>query len=299
MYPVKFHDEPKSVLGEAPVWNALSETLYWVDCDRKRMFHLSPDNGEIGSIEMPHHPGSYAFCGSGQIIMAYRNQLALVDLTTGRAAPIATEINFSIERFNDGACDRAGRFWVGTMDRSMKDPVGALYRVDPDLSIRKMASDVVVSNGIAFSPDDTVMYHTDSRSALIYAYDFDFAAGEIGERRIFADFRGRSGRPDGCTTDADGNLWIAENNAGQVVCLAPDGREVRTVSLPTARPTSLCFGGRNFKTLFVTSMQHMLTPDQLAEQPSAGCLFELDVGATGLPEPLFGGDAAGAVSKQR
>ena len=280
----------RCVLGEAPVWDPVSATLTWVDCDQKKMFRLDPETDQIRTFELPHSPGSYAFCRNGELILAYRNKLALVELESGSHRVIDTPmIDFATARFNDGACDRAGRFWVGTMDKRMSEPVGALYRVDRDLSVRQMAEGVVVSNGIAFSPDDKTMYHTDSRSAIIYAYDFDIDSGSISNRRIFADFRGGEARPDGCTTDSDGNLWIAMNSAWRVAVLNPRGEEVRSVPLPTSRPTSVCLGGRALDTLYVTSMRHFLSEEDLAAQPEAGSLFAFPVDVRGLPEPYFGG----------
>lgn len=280
----------KCVLGEAPVWDPVSARLSWVDCDRKQMFRLDPESGDISTFDLPGYPGSYAFCPDNKLLIAYRTSLALVDLESGDHRVIETPmIDFSKARFNDGACDRAGRFWLGTMHKAMSEPVGALYRVDPDLSIRQMAESVTVSNGIAFSPDNKVMYHTDSRSAVIYAYDFDLESGAISNRRVFADFGGRHERPDGCTIDRDGCLWTAMLGGGRVVVLDPTGREVRSVPLPTTRPTSLCFGGPSLDTLYVTSMQHSLSEEQLAAQPDAGCVFAFPGIGRGLPEPYFAG----------
>lgn len=278
----------QSVLGEAPVWDPVSARLHWVDCDRKTMHRLDPETGDICAFTLPGSPGSYAFCRDGRILLAYRNRLCLVELESGTHADIETPtVDFATVRFNDGACDRAGRFWLGTMHKSMSEPAGALYRVDPNLSVHRMAEGVTVSNGIAFSPDDRTLYHTDSRAAVIYAYDFDLYAGTISNRRVFADFDGRRERPDGCTVDAGGVLWTAMLGGGRVAAIDPGGREVRSVPLPTARPTSVCFGGAALDTLYVTTMTLGLSADELAAQPDAGCVFAAAGLARGLPEPYF------------
>jgi len=280
---------PKCVLGEAPVWDAVSARLSWVDCDRKQMFRLDPESGDVTAIDLPGHPGSYAFRSDGTVLIAYRTSLALVDLASGSHQAIETPgIDFAKARFNDGACDRAGRFWLGTMHKAMSEPVGALYRVDPDLSVRQMAEGFVVSNGIAFSPDDRVMYQTDSRPAVIYAYEFDLASGAISGRRVFAGFDASKERPDGCTIDKDGCLWVAMLGGGRVAVLDPDGKEMRSISLPTRRPTSLCFGGPSLDTLFVTSMTLALSEEELAAQPDAGRIFAFEGIGRGLAEPNFG-----------
>lgn len=292
---------PRAELGEGPVWNHVTGTLTWVDAAGKMLHRLAAGDGAVESFALPHYPGSFAHCHDGHILMAYRNGLAIVDLEAGTSVDLpCAGVDFALERFNDGACDRAGRFWIGTMDPRMTEPAGALYRVDPDLSIRKMASGVRVSNGLAFSPDDTVMYHTDSRTALIYAYDFDLATGEIANRRVHADFRETGGgRPDGITADADGNLWMAMNGGARVLCIAPDGTHAAEIGLPTDRPTSLCFGGERLDRLFVTSMQYGLSDDQRLSQPEAGCLLELAPGATGLQEPFFAGTASAMLKEAR
>lgn len=280
---------PQCMLGEAPVWDPFSARLSWVDCDRKQMFRLDPETGEVRSYQLAGSPGSYAFCGDGKILMAYRNRLAIIDLESGEEHAVDTPmIDFADARFNDGACDRAGRFWVGTMHKGMSEPVGALYRVDPDFSVRQMAEGLIVSNGIAFSPDDKVMYHTDTRRSAIYAYDFDLAGGEISSRRIFADFSTENGRPDGCTIDADGRVWAAMLGAGRIAVLDSAGTEVRSLAVPTSRPTSVCFGGRSLDTLYVTSMRYGLSEEELAAQPDAGSLFAYAGLGRGLPEPRFG-----------
>jgi len=287
---------PRAELGEGPVWNPAAQTLSWVDAAEKKLHHRSIESESLETLHLPHYPGSYAWCADGTLLMAYRNGLARVDPAAATTEPLpCSGVNFTVERFNDGACDRAGRFWVGTMDPRMSEPVGALYRVDPDLTIRRMAEGVKVSNGIAFSPDDKVLYHTDSRSAVIWAWEFDLATGEISNRRLFAEFTDeRGGRPDGITTDEAGNVWMAMNGGGKVLCLSPKGKVVRSIALPTTRPTSLCFGGPKLDRLYVTSMQFSLSDEERGQQPHAGCVFELEPGVSGLAEPFFAAEWARA-----
>ncbi|GAA4339030.1 SMP-30/gluconolactonase/LRE family protein [Pigmentiphaga soli] len=288
---LQHYSEPVAVLGEGPVWDAQGGHIWWVDCDQKKLFHRDPGPGaEAGILPLPHYPSAYAFRRGGGMLMAYRNGLAMLDPATGKSDPFeATGLDFSRERFNDGICDRAGRFWIGTMDPRMKERNGSLYRIDPDLAVTRMASGLVVSNGISFSPDDRTMYHHDSRSKVVFAYDFDIDKGDIRNQRVFIDFTGRPGNPDGGTTDAEGNLWIAEIGAGRVVQFDPRGRQIRAIELPVTRPSSVMFGGKDLSTLFITSMRHGLKPEELAQQPLAGCLFHTRVDVPGMEEPQFAG----------
>jgi sugar lactone lactonase YvrE len=287
---LKSFREPRAVLGEGPLWDAALARLHWLDADQKKLFRLDPVTEATETIDLPSSPGSYSFRTGAGMIMAYRNKLALLDDDAANPKPIETAgIDFAVERFNDGVCDRAGRFWVGTMDRKLREPVGSLYRIDPDLSLHKMVGGVICSNGMAFSPDDRTFYHTDTGATRIDAYDFDLANGMISNRRVHAEFGAGQGRPDGCTIDAEGYLWVAAITAGMVVRIDPRGRIVETIALPTRRPTSAMFGGRDLHTLFITSMQHGLTPEQLASDPQAGCLFAVDLEIPGLAEPRFAG----------
>lgn len=283
-------DWPRAVLGEGPLWNPQTFRLWWVDCDQKKLFSLNPQTDEVVTKLLPSAPGSYAFRRSGGIIMAFRNKLALYGSDGEIERIVETPmLDFAVERFNDGACDRKGRFWVGTMDPKMGRPTGSLYRIDTDLSITRMQEGITVGNGLTFSPDDKIMYHTDSRVSKIYAYDFDLAAGTISNRRIHLDFTNAEGRPDGCTIDEEGYLWVAVIELGAVVRFSPDGKEVDRIDLPITRPTSVMFGGTDLRTLYITSMKHALSQEELEQQPLAGCLLSVRTKQRGLPEPFFGG----------
>lgn len=287
---IRCFPEPVTQLGEGPVWNANARLLHWIDCDGRALFDMDVASGRVRRTELPKAPGSYALRARGGMIMAYRNQLALIaaDGVTHETVPTPC-IDFAAERFNDGRCDRRGRFWVGSMDKSLKSPVGGLFRVDADLAVRRMAGDIVLSNGIAFSPDDRTMYHTDSRSPVIYACDFDIDAGTVSNRRVFADFRNCRGRPDGCVMDAEGCLWVAEYDGGCLVRLDPSGRRMEEIAMPVSRPTCPVFGDDDLRTLYVTSMRLGLKEDALQVEPQAGCLFAVRVDVPGLPETPFAG----------
>jgi sugar lactone lactonase YvrE len=283
-------DEPRAVLGEGPVWNPQTKRLLWVDCDQKKLFDLDPQSGAVSTRQLPSAPGSYAFRNGGGMIMAYRNKLVLLDKAGEVERVVETPLlDFSVERFNDGACDCLGRFWVGSMDPKMARPTGSLFCVEPDLKIRKVQTEITVSNGIAFGPDNRTLYHTDSRIGTIYAYDFDLEAGAISNRRTHIDFKYVGGRPDGCTIDSDGHLWVAVIETGAIVRFDPAGREASRIGLPITRPTSTMFGGEDLRTLYITSMRHALSPAELAEQPLAGCLLSVRTEQHGMPEPFFAG----------
>jgi len=279
-----------AILGEGPVWDSQTLRLYTLDCIDKKLF-CHETAGAIREIwNLPRSPGSLAIRRNGGMLMAFRRGLALFEPATSTLEDIPTpQIDFKTALFNDGACDRKGRFWIGTFDPKIEAPVGALYRVDRDLTVRRMDTGFTLSNGIAWSPDDRTLYFCDSHPGRIWAYDFDLVTGAVENRRLLVDFEGRKGSPDGCTVDAEGGLWVAAVDAAQILRFDPAGKEVSRLALPVSRPTSVMFGGSDQRTLFITSMKLGLSPEELARQPLAGSVFAADVGVAGLPEPRFTG----------
>jgi sugar lactone lactonase YvrE len=280
----------RAILGENPLWDEKAGCLFFIDCMGRKL--LRHDRGQHLDQEWPLRrvPGSLALRLGGGLLLANRQGLAFASPGSDVLQDIPSpDVDFSKEIFNDGKCDKRGRFWVGTMDRNVKEPVGGLFRLDLDGSLLRMDSGITLANGIAWSPDDRTMYFCDSRPGRIWAYDYDLDRGEIANRRLFVDFTNRQGRPDGCTVDAEGGLWVAEIGAGQLVCFDATGREASTVKLPVSKPTSVTFGGADLRTMFVTSMRHGLSEEGLAAEPLAGGVFVVDVDVAGLPAMRFGG----------
>lgn len=193
------------------------------------------------------------------------------------------------DNLNDGRCDRAGRFWFGSKARDWVKPIGALFRFDPDGSLHKLDEGIQLANGIGWSPDNRTMYFIDSQPRVIYAYDFDPAAGTVRNRRVLVRIAEEHGLPDGMTVDAEGFLWVAQWSGGRVVRYDPDGKIERVIPMPVQRPTSVAFGGRDLTTLFITSGTMRMSEAELAAEPLAGNLFALETDVQGLPEPRFAG----------
>lgn len=276
-------------LGETPLWCDRTQKLWWVDIERPRLRWFDPATGADGQSPLPGtFAGTQALAADGRRLLAEDLVLYALDLETGARADIASVEPGLDNRLNDGRVDARGRFWVGTMDNQLHRPAGSLYRIDPDGTTTAMAGDVIVSNGIAFSPDGRTLYFTDTRRHLSFAYDLDLDEGAIGSRRLLADHTATGDRPDGACVDVDGCVWMAFFAGGRIVRHRPDGRIDRTIPLPVTNPTCLCFGGDDLKTLFVTSATKFLTPAQRAAEPMAGALFAIHGAGQGLPENRFG-----------
>ena len=276
-------------LGETPLWCDRTGQLWWIDIERPKLQNYDPSTGETTAMPLPG-----AFAGT-QALTRAGDRLLAEDLTLYRRGPtdgsrtVVASVESALDnRLNDGRVDARGRFWVGTMDNQLHRPNGSLYRIDPDGSVARIDGDVIVSNGIAFSPDGRTLYFTDTRRHLCYAYDLDLDDGAVTNKRIFADHRSTGDRPDGACVDVDGCIWMAFFAGGRIVRHRPDGTVDRVVAMPVTNPTCLCFGGAGLRTLYVTSATKFLSPEQRENEPLAGSLFAIDGLGQGLPEHLFG-----------
>ena len=280
--------EAQTALGEGPVWSTKERALYWVDIKRPAILCWGP-NGKH-RFPMPEEIGCMAIRQRGGLVAAFRSGFVFIDQKSWTARPIHNpEPHLPDNRFNDGKCDRAGRFWAGSMDDRIMVPSGSIWRLDVDLTVEHIDEGFIVSNGFGWNPDNTVMYVTDSENRVIYAYAFDLAQGQLGKRRIFARIPEDQGYPDGLTVDILGGVWSAHWDGWRVTRYHPDGRVDKVVKMPVPRPTSCTFGGPNLDRLYVTSASIGLSGEVLTQAPLSGGLFEIDVEMQGLPEPQFGG----------
>jgi sugar lactone lactonase YvrE len=203
----------------------------------------------------------------------------------GTVTPLTDDLaDASVVRMNDGKCDPAGRFWAGTMAYDESRPIASLYVFDG--TVRKVLDDVTISNGLGWSPDHRTMYYIDTPTRRVDAFDYDVRTGEVSRRRSFIEVEG--GHPDGMTVDDEGFLWVALWGGGAVRRYDPSGRPVATVRLPVTNVSSCAFGGPGDATLFVTTSQQGLSPEQRAAEPDAGRIFRVDPGVSGPPATPFG-----------
>ena len=276
------------MLGEEPMWHPTEQCLYWVDTRRPALQRLEAD-GSVRTWAMPNNIGSYVFKRSGGVIAGLKQGFSDVDLDTGEVNLIVhPEPHLADNRLNDGRCDRRGRYWCGSRDPSDVNPGGSLFRLDPDLTHKTMDTGFIVSNGMAFSPDDKTMVFGDSRGETIWRYDLDMDSGDIHNKRVYLSTRGLPWRVDGATFDADGYYWCALIGDGAVGRFDPVGRLDRLIRLPVSHPTMCNFGGPDLDVLYVTSGSVFLDAAQRARQPLAGALFAIrGLGVRGVAEPLF------------
>ena len=209
------------------------------------MKRLDPASGTPTVLPLPETVGSIAFRERGGLLAATKSGIHFFDPVAGTLAAAARpENHLPDNRFNDGRCDRAGRFWAGTMSDVRREPCGSLYRLDANLECTRLRNSIIIPNGLAWSPDGRSMYFADTNRSTIWAWDYDPASGAASGERVFADTG--AGRPDGSCVDADGCLWNAEYGGWRLVRYSPAGKVDRVVELPVANPTCCCFGGGRF-----------------------------------------------------
>jgi sugar lactone lactonase YvrE len=282
--------EAHASVGEGPTWDERTNTLVWVDIMGNSVHVYDPASGRDQVIDVGQPVGAAGLRQGGGLVLALRDGLGVLeaDLRTVRMVS-DVERDIATNRFNDGKCDPAGRFWAGSMAFAVTPGAGALYRMDADHRVTRMLSGVTLSNGLDWSADNQQMFYIDSPTQGVDVFDFDLERGELGERRRIISIPADEGLPDGMTIDAEGGIWVALHGSGSVRRYLPDGRLERVIRVPNARLVTCCaFGGPDLSDLYITSMSYGLSAEELREQPLAGALFRCRPGVQGRPAHRFG-----------
>lgn len=276
-------------LGECALWCERTGSLWWTDIESATLSRWHSVDGTVQQWTLPQRVGSFALCANdARLLLGLADGIALFDPASGRLTdfvPLDAPPTPGL-RINDGRCDRQGRFVFGLFHPA-ETPIGHFHRVGPDLRIERLPLPPAgVGNSIAFSPDGTTMYYTDSPRRTIWRVDYR-ADGSLGEPRTFVEFPEGDGFPDGSTVDAEGGLWNAHWTGSCIVRYDAEGRESARFALPVSRPTCPAFGGAQLDELYVTSARIGLRDAALANEPAAGGILTLRPGWRGLPESRF------------
>lgn len=280
--------------AECPLWDWRVGKLYWCDIDGGTLNRFDPSTGRNETRTIGEQIGSFALTAARDtFLIATRSGLHFFEFDSGTKRPtVNPEPDRPANRLNDGRCDAAGRFWVG----SMRDPIeapdrfGTLYRVTPDLVCTGMLDGLGIPNGIVFSPDGKTMYLSDTNTQVrtIWKFDYDLQQGRLANRRVFAE-TGDRGRPDGACCDVDGGYWSALLDGWHVARYTPDGKLDRTIRLPVQWPSMCAFGGPDLDILYITTLRRGGPQAELPDQPLAGALFACRPGVQGVRETPFAG----------
>lgn len=278
-------------VGEGSIWDARHQRLFWVDITAGHLHLFDPTANSHRRFTLGQMVGTVVPRAQGGVMLGLHHGFATFDLDTEQLTFWSDpEADQPRNRFNDGKCDPAGRFWAGTLSLDRVEGAGSLYRLDPDGRVRTMLRGVSNSNGIVWSLDKRTLYYIDTPTLKVSAFDYDLAAGEITNRRTIITVPAEWGKPDGMTIDAEGMLWVALWGGWRVTRWDPNsGSLLSEIPVPAAQTSSCAFGGPNLDELYITTARIRISDDDLVKQPHAGGLFRARAGVQGVPAFEFAG----------
>jgi len=272
--------------GESCTYDARRRSILFCDIPAGRIHAYSLVDATKQTFELGELVASFGVCRSGRLVVALRDRVVLFDIDTGNIEALAGPLGQpATVRLNDGKVGPDGCFWVGGLDYNRpKTADGALWRITPDGRAERKADGYMTANGLAWSPDGTKMFHTDTRPGRIDLWDFDAATGAIANKRSIVTLADAEGRPDGGATDAEGNYWSAGISAGVMNHFSPAGTLLGRIRMPVPAPTMPCFAEG---WMFVTTLREGRGAAELAANPTMGGLFRLRAPVQGAPVALF------------
>ncbi|MFP5393295.1 MAG: SMP-30/gluconolactonase/LRE family protein [Gammaproteobacteria bacterium] len=287
------YDAPMQV-GECPLWSSAEQALYWVDIGGFTVHSVHPASGAHREWRFDSEPASLALCEGGGLVVALRRGFVHLNTDTGAVTDIAAApYDTATTRFNDGRVDALGRYWVGTIFEPRDRLAAEMYCLQNGKVVLKWSGGLMNSNGLGFSPDNTILYHADTAGHRVNRYPYHLDNGIVGDVTCFAQFDSDKkapnygGRPDGAAVDSEGAYWIAMFEGGRVLRFAPSGQLLAELKLPLRCPTMVAFGGEDLKTLFITSASHGRSAEELAQYPLTGKVLSVRVEVAGRVEHRY------------
>ncbi|HEX4024170.1 MAG TPA: SMP-30/gluconolactonase/LRE family protein [Steroidobacteraceae bacterium] len=285
-----------AIIGESPTWDAGEGSLYWIDVKRPALYRYHPKTAAQRAWPMPADIGAFALMQDPPgAIVALRHGLFRLRFADGTLTLLAPPpFDPLLFRFNEGACDSAGRFWVGVMfdplEPQQAPRAASLHRFTLREGLRHEPDAAQLHNGMAWSRDGRRFYLTHSRKREVFAFDFEPDSGRLGARRLFTRIADTGGVPDGAVpdgaaVDAEDGYWCALHGAGRLRRYLPTGEMDRDIMLPVSQPTMCAFGGEALDELYVTSAADQLDPAQRQREPLAGALLRVRPGGRGIARP--------------
>jgi len=284
--------DARATIGESPLWLAHERALYWIDVKAPALHRYEPASGATRTWPVTSDLGGFAMLEDGGVLVALRHGLHRLDLHSGALQLLAPPpFDPALFRFNEGACDAGGRFWIGVMF----DPVagsppqrpGWLHSFTLHGGLRTEPDAAELHNGMAFSADGSTLFLSHSNSRQIFKFDFEQATGRLRNRRVFATIPENLGIPDGAAIDVDNAYWCALHGAGRLRRFRADGSVDRDIAMPFSQPTMCTFADDQLATLYVTSASDKMSADQMRSEPLAGALVRLRPDVRGIERPFL------------
>lgn len=284
--PSKVLIDRQSVLGEGSIWHPTEKLLYRIDIDNGFLFTLEPKSGKETMYELGQKVGTVVPIDTGGVMVALKDGIYSYNMKNRQLKLLVSPEKEKAEnRFNDGKCDPAGRFWVGSMGPQYQ---ASLYKIEANGTCLKMLDSVSTSNGIVWTADKKTMYYIDTNTGAVRAFDYDNNSGNISNPRIVIKFPQGVGYPDGMSIDSEGMLWIAHWGGYCVGRWNPaNGKMIAKVDVPAPNVTSCAFGGKNLDILYITTASTGMSEQDLKKYPDSGKLFAANPGVKGVKANLF------------
>jgi len=281
-----------ATIGESPTWVAAERALYWIDAKAPALHRYCPDDESTCVWPMTSDIGGFALTGDGGAVVALRQGLFRLDFDSGALHLLAPPpFDSELFRFNEGACDANGRFWIGVMFDPLKGSPpaqpGRLHSFTFEEGLREEPDAAELHNGMAWSSDGKTFFLSHSNTGEIIAFDYEANGGALSNRRVFAIVPAELGIPDGAAIDTEGGYWSALHGGAKLRRFHPDGSTDRDIDLPVSQPTMPAFAGEDLATLYVTSASDQLDGKARAREPYAGGLLRLDAGSRGIARPFL------------
>lgn len=281
-----------AIIGESATWVAAERSLYWIDVKAPALHRYRPGDGATRTWPLTSDIGGFALTDGAGAVVALREGVFRLNLESGALDRLAEPpFDPALFRFNEGACDANGRFWVGVMfdplAGSSPEQPGRLHSFTLRGGLRNEPDAAELHNGMAWSADGATFFLSHSAKRQIIAFDYDARDGTLSNRRVFATIPEQSGVPDGAAIDSEGGYWSALHGAGKLRRFLPDGTPDRDIALPVSQPTMPAFGGQDLASLYLTSASDTMSAEEKVREPLAGALFRLDIGARGIARPYL------------
>ncbi|MGI4942132.1 MAG: SMP-30/gluconolactonase/LRE family protein, partial [Janthinobacterium lividum] len=280
--------DTQAMIGESPTWCAAQSALYWIDVKQPALYRHDLAGGAGRSWLLPSDIGAFALDADlGGAVVALRTGLFHLDFASGALALLVpAPFDPALHRFNEGACDPGGRFWMGVMFDPLVPgacaPVaGSLHSFTWDGGLRAEPDAAELHNGMAWSADGRRFFVSHSQAGVVWSFAVSDEGG-ISDRRTFATIPKVSGIPDGAAIDTDGGYWCALHGGGRLRRYTGDGKVDRDIMLPVSQPTMCAFAGAELDVMYVTSAAHGLSAEQRRREPHAGALLRLRPGERGV-----------------
>jgi sugar lactone lactonase YvrE len=285
--------DARATIGESPLWAAAENALYWMDIKKPALHRFDPRTGAVREWGLTSDIGGFALLENcDAAVVALRQGLYRLEFSSGALIQLATApFDTALFRFNEGACDVNGRFWIGVMcdptSGKTSHEKGSLHSFKLSSGLRREDDLSDLHNGMAWNADSTSFYLSHSNEQDIFRFPYDSTSGRLGEKRLFASLPGSLGIPDGAAVDSEGGYWCACHGGGRLRRFGPDGKYDRDILLPVSQPTMCAFGGNDLDELYITSARDQLSAEQLEQEPLAGGLLRVRPGIHGIRRYCF------------